>query len=119
MKSDNQKDSLSEEALQRIIDRFSQERLVISDAYGDGGRDPLWPRFERAALNQISSGDAALSRYAIWANTVRDNIIEGLELIESGKSAEAKRLLTRAANSLSAFSEVQAYFDPFGLGKKQ
>jgi hypothetical protein len=53
-----------------------------------------------------------LSRYAIWANTVRDNITEAIALQENGNEDEAKRLLIRAANSLSSFSEVQSHFDP-------
>jgi len=62
--------------------------------------------------NQMTDGEAALARYAIWANTVRDNIVEASRLIEAGQKDEAQRLLVRAANSLSAFSDVQAYFDP-------
>ena len=110
---------LSEEALNRIIGHYAQERLLISTAYGDGGKEPLWGRFARAALDQISNQEATFSRYAIWANTVRDNIVEALDLIESGKTDEAKSLLIRAANSMSAFSDVQAYLEGLGLGKRQ
>lgn len=112
-------DCLPEEIIQKIIERFTQNQLVVSHAYGDGGLDPLWPRFERAASNQLSGGDATLSRYAIWANTVRDNIIEALNKLEAGHTDDTQRLLIRAANSLSAFAEVQAYLDPFDLGKKR
>lgn len=119
MTSEKEPGCLSEEILQQIIERFSQEQPVISHTYGDGGLDPLWPRFERAAINQISGGDATLPRYAIWANTVRDNILEALNILEAGNAEASKKLLIRAANSLSAFAEVQAYFDPFGLGKKR
>lgn len=117
MGSKGKSEQFSEEDLRRIVDRYSQDRIVVSNAYGDRGIDPLWPRFERAANNQRTHGEATLSRYAIWANTVRDNIIEGLSLIEAGKVEDAKRLLLRAANSMSAFSDVQAYFDPFEMGK--
>ncbi len=109
--------ALTEQTLRLIVKKYSQDELMISEAYGDGGIDPLWPRFERAALNQMDDGDTALSRYAIWANTVRDNIISALELIDDAKPEEAGRLLTRAANAMSAFSDVQAYFDPMGMGK--
>ena len=110
---------LSESTLNEIIERYSQETVQISDAYKDGGIDPLWGRFERAASNQMNDGEATLSRYAIWANTVRDNIIEALHHLDGDNTEEARILLTRAANSLSAFSEVQAYFDPFELGRKR
>lgn len=86
---------------------------MTSNAYPDGGLDPLWPRFERAVMNQAEGEEATLSRYAIWANTVRDNIIEAIVLMDKGSDAETKALLIRAANSLSAFSEIQSYFDPY------
>lgn len=110
---------LTEEKLLEIIARYDTESVEISTAYGDGGIDPLWSRFERAVVNQISDGDAKFSRYAIWANSVRDNILEGLSLLNSGDSEEAKKLFIRSANSLSAFSDVQAYYDPFHLGKTE
>lgn len=102
--------------LHEIIDRFSKEEIIDKDyslGYIDGGIDPLWPRFNRAAGNQIEEGIATVSRYAIWANTVRDNIIYGLELVKSGKINEAEYYFIRAANSLTAFSELQSYMDPF------
>jgi len=43
---------------------------------------------------------------------VRDNIIEGLKLVDNGDTEQAHYHLTRAANSLSAFSKVQNHFDP-------
>jgi uncharacterized protein (UPF0147 family) len=109
--------ALTEEELHQIVRKYETKELRSSSAYGDGGIEPLWARFARAAGNQIDSGDATLSRYAIWANTVRDNIAEAIEQMEAGEKEEAKRLMVRAANSLSAFSDVQAYFDPFRLGE--
>lgn len=110
------KTKLPERTLHEIIAKYDQPSLQIAGAYCDGGADTPWPRFERAATNQICDGDATLSRYAIWANTVRDNIIEAVQCVEAGQTEEANSLLVRAANSLSAFSEVQAYFDPFDIG---
>ena len=101
------------EALQELVRRYDQPELAISQAYQDGGVDPLWPRFERAAINQLEDGEATVSRYGIWANTVRDNIVEAMRLLESGDSLAAHTQLVRAANSLSAFSEFQALFDPW------
>jgi hypothetical protein len=62
--------------------------------------------------NQISGGKATLSRYAIWANTVRDNAHSAYKLLEAGRQEEAKPLLVRVINSLSAFSDVQKEMDP-------
>jgi len=67
----------------------------------------------RAELNQCCNGDATVSRYAIWANTVRDHISTAIRLIDSGDKKEGYRLLTAAHNSLSAFSEIQKQLDPF------
>jgi hypothetical protein len=110
---------LTPDQLSEIVQRYSEDRLLISSAYADGGVDPLWGRFEGGVINQIENGDATAARYAIWANTVRDNIVEAIQQMEAGDQAEAKRLLVRAANSLSAFSDVQAYFDPLELGERQ
>jgi len=108
---------LAEENLQQIVDRFSQDELIPSSTSSGGGIDPLWARFKRAAINQISGGDATLSRYEIWANTVRDNIVAALERMGKRDSRGAKKLLIRAANSLSAFAEFQAHFDLNALEK--
>jgi hypothetical protein len=43
---------------------------------------------------------------------VRDNIIEAIARMNTGDTSGAQQLLIRASNSLSAFAEVQAYFDP-------
>ena len=101
-----------------LINRFDNDReLTKSHAYGDGGTHMLFGRLERAAVNQAEGGEATLSRYAIWANTVRDHIAEAERLLrENDDRAEAERLLIHAHNSLSAFSEVQSLFDPFELG---
>jgi hypothetical protein len=120
--SERKTKNFTDRDLESLIRRFDNPELTISDAYGDGGVNGVWPRFQRAAIGQVGSnensekreaiGKATLSRYAIWANTVRDNIAAGLRAIESGQNDEAKELLIRAANSLSAFSELQSHFDP-------
>jgi hypothetical protein len=98
--------------IQRIIEEYDNDsEFLVQDVFTDGGIDPLFPRLDRAALNQAEDGDATVSRYAIWSNTVRDNIRQGVEEMEIGNINEAKRLLKRSANSLSAFSEIQALFD--------
>ena len=102
---------MSYDKIQEIIRQFDTRELKLSEAYGDGGIDPLWPRLDRAAMNQVGSGGAAVSRYGIWANTVRDNIREAISLLDSQKQEDAMPLLIRAANSLSAFSEIQHLLD--------
>jgi hypothetical protein len=106
------------EIISKIIDNYSAEKSIrISSAYTDGGLEPLFPRLERAALDQVESDDETFSRYAIWANTVRDTIIQAVKMInENSNNKEVLPLLIRAANSLSAFSEIQALLDPDNTG---
>ncbi len=110
--------SLTPNVLCAILDRYDSDRLVVSTAYADGGTNPLRARLEGGLINQIEHGDAMASRYAIWANTVRDNIIEGMNALKAGENSEGYRHLIRAANSLSAFSDAQAYLDPFSMGTR-
>ncbi len=102
---------MSYDKIQEIIRLYDTRELKVSKAYEDGGIDPLWARLDRAAMNQVESGPAAISRYGIWANTVRDNIREAIALLESRNQEDAITLLIRAANSLSAFSEIQHFLD--------
>jgi len=86
-------------------------RIMVSSAYGDGGLDPLFGRLQRAAVNQVEDGTATLSRYGIWANTVRDNLREALLRYDSGETQEATRLIRRSIDALSAFADIQAVCD--------
>jgi len=106
--------NIGEGHIDKIIASYDQvDEMIQSSAYGSGGTNLLFPRLMRAALNQCCNGDATVSRYAIWANTVRDHISTAIRLIESGDKEEGFRLLTAAHNSLSAFSEIQKQLDPF------
>jgi ADP-ribosylglycohydrolase len=97
--------------IDKIVELYDKDELVGPD---DLVADQLylWPRFIRAVGNQDGNGPATVSRYAIWANTVKGFIVEAKKLIREDMSRDAEKLLVQAANSLSAFSEVQAYFDP-------
>lgn len=114
----DQSSRLTSEVLSAIVERYDTDRLLVSTAYADGGTEPLRGRLEGGLINQVESGDAMAARYAIWANTVRDNIIAGMNALKAGESAEGYRHLIRAANSLSAFSDAQAYLDPLNMGKR-
>lgn len=106
-----------EEAINRIVAVCNQDNhMIISTAYGDGGIDPLFPRLSRAAMNQLDGGQATFSRYAIWANTVRDNVRFAIDLMGEGKQDQASSYLIRSINSLSAFAEIQALCDPMEMG---
>lgn len=102
------------EEIYAIIEKYSTDQeFRISTAFPDGGLGLLLPRLGRAALNQVDDGDAVFSRYAIWANTARDTIIEATKKIEQGRSErEIRPLLIEVANALSAFSDIQALFNP-------
>jgi hypothetical protein len=109
---------LTPEVLSAIVERYDTDRLVVSTAYADSGTEPLRGRLEGGLINQIDGGDAMAARYAIWANTVRDNIIVGMNALKAGEANEGYRHLVRAANSLSAFSDAQAYLDPLNMGTR-
>lgn len=107
---------LTPDVLSAIAERYDTDRLVVSTAYADGGTEPLRGRLEGGLINQMEGGDAMAARYAIWANTVRDNIIAGMNALKAGEQNEGYWHLVRAANSLSAFSDAQAYLDPLNMG---
>jgi hypothetical protein len=109
---------LTPDVLSSIVERYDTDQLVISTAYADGGTEPLRGRLEGGLINQMEGGDGMAARYAIWANTVRDNIIAGMNALKAGEPNEGYRHLVRAANSLSAFSDAQAYLDPLNMGTR-
>ena len=109
---------LTPDVLSAIVERYDTDRLVVSTAYSDGGTDHLRGRLEGGLINQNEGGDAMAARYAIWANTVRDNIIAGMNALKAGEQNEGYKYLVRAANSLSAFSDAQAYRDPLNMGTR-
>lgn len=115
--TDNKSREVIRRQASKLLEEYSKDVLVEPKAFGDGGLEPLWGRFERALSNQVEGGDATVSRYAIWANTVRGNILEGIQLAENGDFERAKHHFIRAANSLAAFSEAQSLFDPLSTGK--
>jgi hypothetical protein len=81
-----------ESAISKILNFCNRDdQQVISSAYADGGIEPLFPRLQRAAIDQIGSDDATYSRYAIWANTVRDNVRSAVDLLKKGDQREAER----------------------------
>jgi len=103
---------MTEDDVDRIIEKYdSESEFRISEAYPDGGTGMLSGRLHRAALNQIELGAATFSRYAIWANTVRDHIVAAERAMTAGDLEESRRLLYSAANSLSAFSDIQAVYE--------
>lgn len=109
---------LTDELISQITQRYDTDELLVSNAYNDGGTEHLRGRLEGGLLNQMEGGDAMASRYAIWANTVRDNILVGIQALKAGEKDTGYVYLVRAANSLSAFSEAQAYLDPLNLGSR-
>jgi len=120
MSQENQESRNIDELLYEIINRYeSSQDMLVSRAFLDGGTQDPTSRLLRAAQNQACHGDgmATLSRYAIWANTVRDNIIEAARNLKNDPEKSLK-FLTRAINNLSAFCDIQAQFDPYEHGKK-
>ena len=113
-----------ENKVYEILERYDNDALVVSDAYGNHGipdLNSLSKKLDRAVLNQMNpSSDAVFSRYANWVDGVRNNIIKSIELLDRNKDDidTIRHHLIIAANSLSSFSDIQAYFDPLEMGKK-
>lgn len=106
------------EKAQRVIAKFhDSDRIVDLEAFesgagADGNDMMLGPRLERAAMNHSEDGAATITRYAIWAETVRGLVLTSLADVESGRiNPQTKDCLIKAANSLAAFSEIQRIFD--------
>jgi hypothetical protein len=107
-----------EEQIQDLIQLYQDSlTLKVSEAYLDGGLEPLFGRLERAAINQADGGEATVSRYAIWANTLRDTIIACIpELGGDAENREVIKKLVQVAKALSAFSDIQVLLDPMQIG---
>lgn len=112
------------EKLQHIVDKYHQtDDLRVSDAFLDGGTGGgshlLGARLMRAAINQAGNGSATPSRYGIWANTVRDHVLAAERMTRSGASeGEILEHLRIAANSLSAFADIQSLLDRESVGSE-
>ena len=110
---------LTHERMSEIMRKYETDRLIISTAYADAGTEFLRARLEGALINQMDGGGEAFNaRSAIWANTVRDTIIAGMNALKAGEEEEGFNYLLQAANSLSAYADAQAFLDPFGLGDR-
>jgi len=104
--------------IDQVIEFYSKDDLIgPDDLVAD--RVYLWPRFKRAVVNQNGNGSATVSRYALWADTVKGFIVEARKLIRNGSSREAEKLLIQSINSLSAFSHVQSYLDSLDVLNKK
>jgi len=103
---------MTEDEIEDIIEHFNTDReFHISQAFSDGGAVNPDKRLLRAAVDQLHEDGSTVSRYGIWANTIRDNIIQADVEIDNDNIIEARRLLRCAANSMSAFAELQAQFE--------
>ena len=113
--ADPEQPILPESQLEAIFERYNEtDRVVPIDAKQVA--DPLpfdlsfmaSGRLARASMNQSEGGDATISRYQIWAETIRGILLSSLEEIESGRPDEdTVRNLRRAINSLGAFCTIQ------------
>ncbi len=118
MESDQKLDDAS---IARIVREFDADDRVMPFTEMEVNRPlpldrsfMLSARLERAAGNQLCNGEATVSRYAIWAETIRGIILDAIGTLEEvAPSSNSTRNLMRAANSLAAFSTVQQSFDPY------
>lgn len=68
-------------------------------------------RLLRAAADQCCSDASTLSRYQIWAETLRGALMSVIDDVDRGQSDEhTRRNLVRVTNSIAAFCEIQRLF---------
>ena len=109
------------EELAAITTRFDEcKRALPCECMEVQGALPLnlsfmtQTRLLRAAADQVAGDPATLSRYRIWAETLRGAVISAAEELAGGTASEDTRSnLVRVANSLAAFCEIQAKLDDF------
>lgn len=111
---------LTEESMLQIVENFSTEERVVPFT----GREVshalplelslgLFGRLARAATDQLCGDPATLSRYTIWAETVRGIILDAIESLDRSRQNDSvRRNLIRAANSLAAFATIEDRIDP-------
>ncbi len=98
--------------IRAFIGRAEGARELLPERpFPDGGTTMLFPRLERAAMNQASDGSATLSRYGIWAQTAHDHVVAAMEHLSAMEVDAAHALLLQVANSLTAFAEVLRILD--------
>lgn len=110
------------ERLSRLLHEAADSRdLLRKRPYSDGGIEEPWlfSRLHRAAMNHLSGGTATTSRYGIWAMTCRDHVAEAVRMLEEGEEREARALLVKAANALTAFAEIQRMLDPLHVARRE
>jgi hypothetical protein len=100
-------------AIDEILERFADDRKIHDlNAYEGSANGPWNGRLGAAAVDQIEDDLGAMPRYAIWAETVRGNLLSAEADITVGKNTDdVLRKLRSSVNALSAFSEIQRIFD--------
>ncbi len=78
-----------------------------------GDQEMIYPRLQRVAINQLGDGTATLSRYGIWASTIRDILLQALEEIDDRNFNAARERIIYTINSLGAFIDIQAALDSY------
>jgi hypothetical protein len=102
----------SMDALNAILRHYETDaEFVHADAVDVGAVRGTFMRLQRAVSNQLDGGQATISRFAIWAETIEGQACAADAAIETGDLAEARRLLHLIGNSLGAFAEVQKEFE--------
>jgi len=108
--------NLTDESLARVVRDFEHHDSIVPysahEVHGPLSLDSslmLFARLQRAAGNQISEGNSTLSRYIIWAETVRGIILHAIE--DTAFDSDTRRNLIKAANSLAAFCTIQDRID--------
>ena len=105
---------MDEFELQSIVEKYSDGRTLIefttiNEPNSSESPQMLQGRLQRAAINQVSDGASTLSRYQIWAETLRGIVVRASR--SESCCSELRTELVQAANSLACFCEIQSRLD--------
>ncbi|MGD9420264.1 MAG: hypothetical protein Q7R22_015110 [Verrucomicrobiota bacterium JB025] len=108
---------MDESELHELIELYSEEQRIspfegLNEPHSSESPQMMQARLERAALNQICGGEATLSRYRIWMETVRGVLVRTIAEREGTSEGPSTEELVMTANSLACFCEIQNRLDP-------
>lgn len=102
------------EHVNQILDFYKNQKLNsgFDNSFFKEDNSEKWvlPRLERAAKDE-ADGQVVHSRYAIWASSVNELIINSMQAIKNQDSAGAIRQLEVASNAIKAYRDIRTIFD--------
>ncbi len=99
--------------IRRILDEAAEVTELpdtwspTSEGAGGSGQRMSCAVLGRAAMNQVESGPAAISRYEIWAGGAYSTLVRAIGYLDEGDTAAARAEVVGVASVLRAFAAIQ------------